>query len=299
METAYLRHVMKEGSDSTRQVYPFIIKPILRHFESMEPVRITTADIIAFITARRAADRSKGTCNKYLSALRIMFDYLVSIHAIETNPARAVKDFTDTRERVPRVLYPEELQTFFEKLKGCKEIYGYFGDMCMMYLYTGLRRAELLRLRIADVSLRNKTIRVEKTKNNKERIVEIHPLLVPTLKSVLQRNGQSKDGYFFGGRDVPLCKEKTITRAFSRFAAGGTGINKVRVLPAGVTLHSLRHTFITYLLKSGCDLKTVQAIAGHKKITTTHRYLHLIPGSENVSKIEFFTGDSQGRAENS
>lgn len=300
MEAAYLRHVMKVGSESTRQIYPYVARAILRHFDGIAPISIRESDIDAFIVQRRKSGISKATINKQLSCLRIMFDYLVGIHAIDRNPARSIKDFQDVTERLPRALYPEELRAFFSALqKERTELRGYFRHLCLTYLYTGMRRAELLRLKKSDVSLEAGTIRVEKTKNNRERIIEIHPELKPILKEVVELNGPHKGRYFFGGQNHPLCQDKTITRAFSRFAAGGTGKQIKRILPEGVTLHSLRHTFITYLLKSGCDLKTVQAIAGHKKITTTHRYLHLIPGSENVSKIEFFTGDSQGRDENS
>jgi len=139
---------------------------------------------------------------------------------------------------------------------------------------------------------------VEQTKNNRSRIVPIHSDLIPVLKEVTTLNGKTHGLYFFGGKNVPLCRIDAISKAFRRFAAGGTGKDPKRVLPEGITLHSLRHTFITYLLRSGVDLRTVQSIAGHLKITTTERYTHLVPGTETVEKLRFIVGDTVGESEN-
>ena len=274
------RHLVKVGSETTRRVYPYIVRPILKHFKGTNPAHTQPKDIEDFLHAMRLGGRAKATCNKYLSALRIMFSYLVQEGIIDLNPARQIKDFTGLDERVPRVIYPAELKTFFSLIQqNAHLLYGYFAEMLLFYLYTGLRRNELLKLKTSDINLSHKYIRVEKTKNNKERIVELHPRLVPVVESVKAKNGQHKGQYLFGGKETPLCRPDAITRAFSRAISGN--------LPAGITLHSMRHTFITYLLKSGVDLKKVQSTAGHKKLSTTYRYLHLIESKNTVSKIDF------------
>lgn len=291
LETVYLKHVRKVGSDTTRKDYPYSARAVLAYFKSTDPARIREADINEFIQQRRHKDIAKATCNKNLTVLRIMFDHMVEAGAMPYNPARKIKDFTDVEERLPRVVYPAELKVF---LKGIRKYHlwlrGYFAEMMLTYLYTGLRRSELLGLKLSDINFDHLYIRVERTKNNKERIIEIHPNLVPVLYAVIGKNGEQKGRYFFGGHDTWLVTDDAVSRSFSRFL---TGMNKdekgkkINMLPEGITLHSLRHTFISYLLQSGADLKSVQEIAGHKKLATTYKYIHLLPGKNTVSNINF------------
>lgn len=280
LQDHYDRHIISVGSETTRAVYPYLARPVIEHFKDTNPTAIQPKDISEFIHTMRKKGRAKASCNKYLSALRIMFDHLVSEGAITENPARKIKALSGLDERIPRVIYPVEFKIFFGIIaENSHLLFGYFSELLLFYLYTGLRRRELLKLKISDINLSHKYIRVEKTKNNKERIVELHPRLEPVVNSILAKNGQNKGKYLLGGKDTLLCRPDAITRAFSRAI--------VDKLPGGITLHSLRHTFITYLLKSGCDLKKVQATAGHKKLSTTYRYLHLIESKNTVSRIDY------------
>lgn len=281
LENIYLRHIRTVGSENTRAVYPYIARRITEYFGHSNPLKIKDEHIKTFIDTMRDAGKAKSTINKYLSALRIMFDYPVQQKLIPENPARRIKNFNSAEERIPRVLYPDEIQQFIQKLDQHSHLLkGYFREMMLMYLYAGLRRQELLRLYKSNVNLKGGYIRVEKTKNNKERIVQIHPVLESVIEAILRRNGENKGKYLFGGLDMPCLRPHSVTRAFFRFCRNAN-------LPDGITLHSLRHTFITYLLKAGNDLKSVQTIAGHKKLSTTYKYIHLINSKQTVSKIDF------------
>jgi len=270
LEQVYKDHIKMVGSVMTQKTYPSKLTAIREYFGAYCPVEIDKQRIREFILYQRDKGRQKSTCNKYLSILRVMFDYLVQEKAIKENPARKIKYFTQLEERVPRILYPEEFKMFLSKLQGFSHLcHGYFAEMVLTYLYTGMRRYELVYLKRDAVNFGHKTITIQ-GKGSKERIIEIHPALVPVLKAVIKKNNGNKGFYFFGGKNSPTVSYDRMTKSFKKF------VSDIK-LPEGIKLHSLRHTFISYLLAAGADIKYVQSIAGHEKLTTTQRYTHLIP----------------------
>ena len=273
----YKDHVTKVGSDMTRVTYPYRANVVIEYFKNISPLQMTEKLIDDFFTAQRKKNKQKSTINKYLTVLRIMFDYLVQIGAMTENPARKVTYFKITDERQPRILYPDEFKRFMQGIKAHSHLCcGYFAEMCMTYIYTGLRRYELVFLQSSNINLRSRKI-IIKGKGNKERVLDIHPHLLPVFQSVLKKNNRNASKkmekekiYLFGGGKETVVNYSEVSKAFRKFRCA---IN----FPSGITLHSLRHTFITYLLSSGVDLREVQAIAGHERISTTQKYLQLIP----------------------
>ncbi len=148
----------------------------------------------------------------------------------------------------------------------------------MTYLYAGLRPTEIINLTPKDVNLKIGKITVQgkdgvRTKTGRARTVEIHPKLVVYLESCLRRGGK----YVFGGDE--RLNPDSVSRAI-RKVIEDTGRK-------GLTPYSLRHTFITALLRSGADIREVQARAGHRRLSTTMRYLHVAPSENPVKRIKF------------
>ena len=137
----------------------------------------------------------------------------------------------------------------------------------------GLRRSEVAHLKISDIDSERMIIRVEQGKGALDR----HAMLSPSLLTVLRewyRFGQSQNrlmpgGWLFPGQNPtnPM-SARQLNRAFHA-ALNETDIDKK------VTLHSLRHSFATHLLESGVDIRIIQVLLGHKKLTTTARYSHV------------------------
>lgn len=277
LETSYLKRFKSIASKSSWASYPYKVRVVVNYFlqKGVSPVSAAKTDIEAYMMYERSQGKAKGTCNKHLGILRIMLDKAVELGAITDNPARKVKMFKDTTERVPRILFPDEFAAFYDELdRNTHLLGGYFKELMFTYLYTGARCSELLRVKVSDVNIKQGYITIQETKNSQGRIVEIHPNLMPTINAVMTKNANGL--YFFGGKDKPLCLSPSVTHAFMKLN-----------VPDGVTLHSLRHTFITYMLQSGNDLKTVQKAAGHKLLSTTFRYTHFIPSKNTVSKIKY------------
>jgi site-specific recombinase XerD len=141
-----------------------------------------------------------------------------------------------------------------------------------MTLYgTGMRRAELARLKVSHIDSQRMIIRVVAGKGGKDRDLPLSPALLETLREYWR--WRKPKLYLFPTRtrrrrlDEPI-SDKTVWIACSE-AAHRAGIRK------HVTPHTLRHSWATHLLEAGTDLRTIQVLLGHGDLETTAQYLHL------------------------
>jgi len=161
-------------------------------------------------------------------------------------------------------------------------------DMTILYvfLYTGVRRGELLGLRIQDIDLENESIyiRAQTSKSKKGRRIPINPILLMSLKKYLELlfKRKSRCGYLF----VSSKQDTALTTHGLKNL-----MNKYRRL-SGVkfSAHQLRQTFACALAKQNADIMSIKCALGHSSITMTERYLRSI-GSENtrvfINKLSF------------
>jgi site-specific recombinase XerD len=136
---------------------------------------------------------------------------------------------------------------------------------------TGVRRAELCQLKVADVDSKRMVIRVRNGKGGRDRDVLLSDKLLETLREYWR--WMKPKTYLFPGTvknwraDVPITT-KVVWTAVDE-AGKRAGIEK-RISP-----HTLRHSFATHMLEAGADLRTIQVLLGHAKLADTAVYLHL------------------------
>jgi site-specific recombinase XerD len=140
----------------------------------------------------------------------------------------------------------------------------------LMALYsTGMRRSELVRLRVEDIDSERMVIHIHKGKGGKDRDVPLCPRLLETLREYWR--WKKPKTWLFPGQ--PRAEGKHLTAKMvwhvCNDAAQHAGIKK-RVSP-----HMLRHSFATHLLEDGADLATIQVLLGHADLEATSIYLHL------------------------
>jgi integrase/recombinase XerD len=164
--------------------------------------------------------------------------------------------------RLPTILSPEEATRVIDSAANLSH-----RAMLMTLYSTGMRRAELVHLKVEDIDSQRMTIHIRQGKRKKDRFVPLSPKLLETLREYW-RCVKPKT-YLFPGRDgdVPLTT-KAVWHA-CRAAVRKAGIQK-RISP-----HSLRHSYATHLLEAGADLHTIQLLLGHSDIKDTTVYLHL------------------------
>jgi site-specific recombinase XerD len=170
--------------------------------------------------------------------------------------------------RLPDILCREEV----ERLIGCAA--NLLHRVWMLILYaTGMRREELVHLKVSDIDSARMLIHIRQGKGNKDRDVMLSPRLLQELRAYWRWVQPKPKSYLFPGKghhraeEVPM-ESKSVWNAVQQ-AAERAGLDK-HVHP-----HTLRHCFATHLLESGADLRTIQLLLGHTDLKTTSRYLHL------------------------
>jgi len=170
--------------------------------------------------------------------------------------------------RLPAILSQEEI----ERLIRCAG--SRMDRVCILALYaTGMRREELVRLKIEDIDKARMLIHIRQGKGRKDRDVMLSPRLLAELRDYWRSANPKPKTYLFPSKatpprtDAPM-QSKNIWNAVHQ-AAKRAGMEK-RVHP-----HTLRHCFATHLLEAGTDLRTIQLLLGHADLKTTCRYLHL------------------------
>lgn len=151
--------------------------------------------------------------------------------------------------RLARVLSPEQIK---QLLDTARETDPDFHPMLMVYLWTGIRRAELLSLRWENISLEDGSARVI-GKGNKERVVPILPELAKLLEPLRKDIGAV----------FQVSHPDILTHKF---------VDLARACKIKARLHDLRHAAATYMLASGTPINVVQAVLGHASVTTTQIY---------------------------
>jgi len=203
-----------------------------------------------------------------LSAARTFFGYLLRAGLVTSNPAVHVQAPKASR-RLPATLDADQMASLLKP--GADDPLA-LRDAALLELFysSGLRLAELVRLDVDDVDLRDRTVRVV-GKGAKTRIVPVGRVAVASLQTWLRVRGE------LAARDEPAM---FVSRRGRRLAARSV---QARVeewarrsgAPVRVHPHMLRHSFASHLLESSGDLRAVQELLGHSSISTTQVYTHL------------------------
>ena len=300
LEREYEEYSRKNSSSAyTHACNMTKLKKVMEYFRGHDPSSITEEVVQAYIDKRLKDKVEKGkpdknfqrrleplksaTVEKEINLLRILLDPLGGQHRVKgiwpDNPARLVSPPRKLDERLPQPLWRDDIGAFYRALRKHRaKLYGYLVPLAMTYLYAGLRPTELINLTPKDVNLAIGKITVQgkpgvRTKTGRARAIEIHPKILVFIESALRKGGP----YVFGGekRITPDSVSRAIRKVIED--AGREGL----------TPYSLRHTFITALLRSGADIREVQDRAGHSRLSTTMRYLHVAPTKNPVKRIKF------------
>jgi integrase/recombinase XerD len=201
-----------------------------------------------------------GTVVNHVAALRFFFRRVLKRRL----PMDSIPYPKYTHHRTPRVLSPDEVARLIEAAGTLQ------ARVILMALYsTGLRRSELVRLRVEDVDSERMVLHICQGKGGKDRDVPLCPRLLETLREYWR--WKKPKTWLFPGQ--PRAQGKHLTDKMvwhvCHDAAQHAGIRK-RVSP-----HMLRHSFATHLLEDGADLATIQVLLGHADLEATSIYLHL------------------------
>ena len=203
---------------------------------------------------------SKTSINRKIASLKSYFNFLVNIDIIESSPLKGHKNLKSS-SKIVIPFSEDEIMQVFENFNDSK-ISDRDKLIIEIFYSTGLRREELINIKIQDIFLQEGLIKIL-GKRSKERLIPILPSLSKNLKNFISNNNNSK--YLFETKKLKKISVSTVYRLINKYFRLVS--SKVKVSP-----HVLRHTFATHMLNNGADINTIKEILGHSSLSSTQIY---------------------------
>ena len=229
--------------------------------------------IRAWLASLHERKLARSSVARKLASVRSCLKYLARRGAVELNVARQVRS-PKLPQRLPSFLPKDESKNLLDAPMERTET-GLRDRAILELLYaTGLRVAECCGLDLDDVDRQQGSVRVM-GKGGKERVVPAGDIALQALDAWLTVRGEGRGPLFTNPRGGRLS-----TRGVHR-------IVRIRARAAGierrVTPHTFRHSFATHMLGEGADLRLIQELLGHSRLSTTQRYTHV--SAEHLMKV--------------
>ena len=229
--------------------------------------RVDNLTIRAYLAHLARRKLARSSVARQLSALRSFFRYLMRESLVDANPARAVA--TPKREKhLPSVMQPADIALLLEQPDLATPL-GLRDRAFLELMYaSGLRISELVGIDIDDIELRARLVKV-RGKGGKERIVPFGSKAQEAIRACLPaRHAAADENALFVNYRGDRITTRSVRRLFDKYVRGAA-------LRAGISPHTMRHSFATHLLNAGADLRAIQELLGHASLSTTQKYTHL------------------------
>ncbi|MFZ4679676.1 MAG: tyrosine-type recombinase/integrase [Flavobacterium sp.] len=213
---------------------------------------------------------SNTSINRKVSSLKSFYKFLLKTKQIDTSPLLKHKALKAPKKiQIP--FSEKELDMVLNQIMYKEGFEGARDKLIVDLFYTtGIRRTELINLKIQNVDLSNKTIKVI-GKRNKERIIPILTIIEEQIKKYLSERSSIQElkesEYFFLLSNGVKLNDSFVYRLINYYFSNVS--EKVKKSP-----HILRHTFATHLLNNGADINSVKELLGHSSLASTQVYTH-------------------------
>lgn len=278
----YLQNI-KKYSDNTIINYEIDIDRYINYLKinKIDIFKIEYKDVLDYISYLKKNHKSTSI-NRSISSIRTYYNYLIKNNYTNSNPFKIVNGMKKEKKLPEYFKYNE-----YVELVNSIDINTNLGirNKCIfeVLLCTGCRCNELVNIKLDDINLKEKEIKVL-GKGNKERIVYLGSYAVESIEKYLSiRNeilGKKDNNYLF----INHLGNKLTTRGIRDI------IDKILLKSSNnmkITPHTFRHSFATMLLNEGCDLKSVQELLGHVSLSTTSIYTHV--SNEELKRVYLHT----------
>ncbi len=291
---------VRHYSFETEKIYVYWIRKYIYFHNIRHPKEMGAAEVEAFLTYLAVEKTvAASTQNQALFALLFLYREVLKINL------PWLEEFTPAKksDRVPVVFTKEEVKQVLEQLKGTNWLIGNL-------LYgSGLRLIEALRLRVKDLDFGYRQIVVRGGKGGKDRFTVMPTKLIEPLQRQIETARQFHEQDLrrgFGRVEMPFALAKKYPNAETEFSwqfvfpskslsqnprtnskarhhvspaslqKPFKEIMRKSRIPKNASPHTLRHSFATHLLQDGYDIRTIQELLGHKELTTTMIYTHVL-----------------------
>lgn len=247
----------KRYSKNTIKTYTAYFKDFIHYFSESKLENITHKEINDYLLHLiREWHISTSEQNQRINAIKFYYEKVLR------NERQVFEIERPRKEKLlPEVLSKEEVGKILNATNNLKH------KTIISVIYScGLRRSEVLQIKISDVDSKRMMIKINGAKGNKDRYVQLSEGLLRMLRQYY--NEYKPKIWLFEGQKGGIYGEESISKLL-KAAAFKAGIKR-RVYP-----HMLRHSFATHQLEQGVDIRFIQAWLGHESLKTTQRYTHV------------------------
>lgn len=228
--------------------------------------KVSYSEIRSWIVSLVTQKNSNSSINRKISTLQSYYKFLLKIKVIKVNPL--LKHRPLKKEKKLQVPFSEkEIADVLKSLEGLDDFISVRDKLIIELFYaTGIRRSELINLKLNDIDLNNNVLKVL-GKRNKERLIPLLSFVINSLKNYLKLRAKIKtnsDKLFMtekGKKIYDALVYRVINNYFSKVSS------KVKKSP-----HIIRHSFATHLLNQGADLNAIKELLGHASLASTQVY---------------------------
>jgi len=256
-----------------------LIKYLAEELKKAQVHEVKAEDIRTFLSNLEKTGYTQKSISRKLNSTKTFFRYLKVQEYITDDPASLV-DHPKFETKPPRILSPIEYRALRDAARDDARI----AAIIEILLQTGIRIGELADLRIDDIyfseNAKEGTLFVRAMENRSERTVPMNKAAESALKKYIEIRPKTTNKALFVTKTGKPLLVRNIRTAIDRFYRKA-GISKAKV-------NDLRHTWVAHHLQSGASLVLISKVAGHKRLSTTERYLPLveIPKGEEKLKLE-------------
>lgn len=256
----------KRYSENTIATYTDALKTFLRYHSHKSVSDITNDDLIHFNNHYIMANRlSASFQNQVVNAVKLFFR-CVENKKLDPELIHRPK----SPKLLPNVLSKEEIKQILQAPSNIKH-----KTMLSLIYSCGLRRSELLNLKLNDIDSKRGLVIIRQSKGRKDRVAPLSDKILGLLREYY--NAYKPNLWLFEGQDKKSQYDERSLQNVLKQALDKCGITKP------VSLHWLRHSYATHLLENGTDLRYIQEILGHSSSRTTEIYTHV--SNHNIQRI--------------
>jgi len=255
----------KKHSNSTVVAYGKDIDQLISFLEELKKSNVhevTQGDIEAFLAKMSAKGYTPKSISRKINSTRTFYRFLKVNEYVTDDPSLLVAHPT-YQLAAPRILNPTEYRALRDAARNDLRMYA----IIELLLQTGIRIGELANLRLSDII--KDSLHIATFEKHEERSVPLNKRAKEALNNYLKIRPESKDDHVFitkSGKQFLIRNIRTAVERYFRLAE----IKNAKV-------NDLRHTFVAHHLKHGVSLVMLSKVLGHKRLSTTERYLQYVP----------------------
>lgn len=266
----------KSRASATILAYGKDIEQLVDYLQKMgktDPTTVETADLAAFMQTLVSENYTPKSISRKTNSTKTFFKFLKTSNLITNDPATGL-EHPKFENKPPRILTKLEYRSLRDAARSDIRM----SAVIELLLQTGIRIGELAKLRVEDIDLENLTIHVPPFEDTRERMIPLNKSAAEAVKSYLPQRAKTPNHALFvtkTGRPLLIRNIRTAIDRYFKVA----GIKDTKV-------NDLRHTWVAFQLQSGVPMTMVSKLAGHKRLSTTEKYLQFIQGQTVEGKVK-------------